>query len=136
MNGRPWVAGLCLLLLAGCGSRMAGTYRAEARQVAGKPESTQPGYTLADIRQKLRDDPRTLALLRNGRYSKDNGVNEGTWRVEGDTLILHDDTSQGVHIQAALQLERKWPIGPNGEIISTSDYCAYNVELVYRRHGR
>lgn len=133
MNFKLLLAGLCAVVFIGCGARMAGTYRAEARQAAGKPESTQPGYTLGDIRQKLEDNPRTLTLLRNGRYSKDNGANEGTWRVEGGTLILHDDRSQGVRIQPALQVERKWRIGSGGEIISTSDYGAYNVELVYRR---
>ena len=123
------------VLFAGCGSRLVGEYQAEVRLIEGKQESDSPGYTLAAVREKLAAEPRSLVLLSNGRYILRSGdaTNEGTWRVEEDTLILHDDTSNGEAIVSALQMERKWPIRPNGEIVRAGSYTHYNLEEVYVR---
>ncbi len=43
-----------MLVAAGCGSELAGTYKADARLVPGKAESGEPGYTLEEIRKRKR----------------------------------------------------------------------------------
>ena len=126
---------MALLFVAGCGMGLAGEYVAEVRLIEGEQESDSPGYTLAAVQERLAKEPRSLTLQRNGRYVLRSGdsTNEGTWRVEGDTLVLHDDTSNGVAIQPALQIDREWPIRENGEIVRTGSYSVYNLEEVYVR---
>ena len=42
---------VCVMLVAtGCGSGLAGTYKADARLAPGKTETGEPGYTLEEIR--------------------------------------------------------------------------------------
>ena len=129
---------ICVLflgLLAGCGSRMVGDYRADVRLREGKEESTEKGYTVADMTAKLKEKPRVLSLKSDGRYvyRTGDGSNEGTWRVEGDSLILKDDTSNGTRIVPALRMERTFRIGPQGELINEKSYSHYNLQLVFRR---
>ena len=126
---------VAVALLAGCGSRLAGEYRADVRLMPGKAESTERGYTLAEVSQRLRDEPRTLSLRRDGRYAlrRGNDINEGNWRVEGKTLILHDDTSNGNPIVRELQMQRRLDIGDGGEIIDRDAYSYYNLEEFYTR---
>ena len=130
-----YAGAMALLFLAGCGMGLAGEYGAEVRLIEGKQESDSPGYTLAAVRERLAEAPRSLSLQRNGRYVLRSGdsANEGTWRVEGDTLVLHDDTSNGVAIQPALQIDREWPVRENGEIVRAGSYKVYNLEEVYVR---
>ena len=87
------VAALVLLLafvLAGCGRELAGTYHPEVRLQEGKQESTDPGYSLSDVRAKLQAEPRTIVLQADGHYEMRNAdfVETGKWRVKGDTLFL------------------------------------------------
>jgi len=132
-------AGACLLpvvALTGCaGADLAGTYRADVRLIEGKRESSQPGYSLAEVRARLQKEPSTLTLQSNGRYQWQSSdfVNEGNWRTEGDTLILRDDISNSVRIQPALQKDRRWRIGESGEIINEGAYSYYNLEEFYTR---
>lgn len=122
-------------LLAGCGSRMAGTYRGDARLMEGKAESTEQGYSLGEVRAKIVGENRNLVLEGNGRFVWNTGdvINEGTWRVEGGVLYIRDDINDGRRIGALLQKDRKWSIGANGEIIRTGSYNRYNLEEVYFR---
>jgi len=125
---------LCAALASGCGSGIAGTYSADARLLEGREDLMEPGYSLADIRSRIGGGQRTLKLLRGGRYewrTGGEGLNLGTWRVEGATLILRDDTVGGIQISPALRDDRIWEIRPNGEIVSTGSYNAYNIEEYY-----
>jgi hypothetical protein len=125
-----------VVALTGCaGADLAGTYRADVRLIEGRQESTDPGYSLAEVRARLQKEPSTLTLQSNGRYRWQNGnfVNEGNWRVEGDALILRDDISNGVRVQPALQKDRRWRIGESGEIVNEGSYGYYNLEEVYVR---
>jgi len=124
-----------LILLGGCGAGMVGDYRAEVRVREGEQESNEPGYTLAEVRAKLEKSPRLLTLHSDGRYMLRRGdsTNEGTWRVEEDTVILLDDTSNGVHIQEGLRREKRLQIEPNGDLVDKGTYGYYNLETVYAR---
>ena len=65
------VIGIAVVVMAivGCAGRsLAGTYHADVRLLDGKQESTQAGYTLADVEQKLRQEPRSLVLKGDGRF--------------------------------------------------------------------
>ncbi|GMU91323.1 MAG: hypothetical protein AMXMBFR4_03810 [Candidatus Hydrogenedentota bacterium] len=126
---------LTVVLVAGCSSRFAGEYRSDVRLVPGKTESTERGYTLAEVRERLADKPRTLSLRRDGRYVLRQGdsTNEGNWRVEGKTLVLHDDTSNGNPIVRELQMQRRLDLGEGGEIIDRDAYSYYNLEEFYTR---
>ena len=129
-------AAFFLAAAAGCGGgQPAGEYHAEARVAPGREESREPGYSLAEMTAKLQDAPQSLKLLPGGRYiwNTGSGVNEGAWRVEGQTIILRDDISRGIRILPALQTDRKWLLGPDGEIINDSTFSRYNIEIVYRR---
>jgi len=132
---RLLVMAACVLVLAGCGSGLAGTYQGDARLISGKEESTEPGCSLAEVQARVRAENRTLTLERGGRFVWNTGdaVNEGDWRVEGSTLFLREDTSNGVHIQPALRKDRKWDIGEDGVIVNTGAYRAYNLEEIYTR---
>ena len=70
-------------------------------------------------------------LNANGRYVWNTGSskNEGRWRVEKNTIILRDDISNGIRIQPVLQSDRKWRIGPKGEIISNAAGVIGGVRL-------
>lgn len=118
---------------AGCGSGLAGTYVGNARLLEGKSESSAPGYSLDEVRATIVEEGRTLTLQRNGRFTWNTGsaVLEGTWRVEGDTLFIRDDTYDGRRIGAALREDREWAIGAGGELIYTGSYNQYNLEVVY-----
>jgi hypothetical protein len=131
-----FVAALTAIALCGCGRSLSGTYRAEVHLMEGKQESSEPGYTLADVQEKLRQEPRSLVLRAGGRYewhTGGGGLNEGKWRVEDSMLILRDDTVNHINIQPALQKDRRWRIGDGGEIINEGSYSYYNLEVVYRR---
>ncbi len=123
-------------LAAGCGGgQLAGEYHAEARVMEGREQSRERGYSLDEMKAKLQASPQSIKLLPGGRYTWNtgSGVNEGAWRVEGETIILRDDISHGIRIQPALQNDRKWRLGPGGEIINDSTFSRYNIEIVYRR---
>jgi len=123
-----------LLILIGCaGIDLAGTYHADARLIEGKQESTDPGYSLAEVEAKLQQNPRTLTLNTNRRYRLQSAdfVEEGTWKVEGSVLLLRGDTSNGIAIRPALQEDRRWRLGDNGEIVNEGGYGHYNLEEVY-----
>jgi hypothetical protein len=132
------LASLVIMFTAvlGCAGRdLAGTYRADVRLMEGKQETGQPGYSLAEVRARLAEDRRSLVLHADGRYewrSRDT-VNEGNWKVEGDTLILRDDIQNGIRIQPALQKDRRWRVGEGGEIINEGTYSHYNIEEFYTR---
>jgi len=122
------------LILIGCaGADLAGTYRADVRLIEGKQESTDPGYSLAEVEAKLQQNPRTLTLNTNRRYRLQSAdfVEEGTWKVEGRVLLLRGDTSNGIAIRPALQEDRRWRLGDNGEIVNEGAYGHYNLEEVY-----
>lgn len=114
---------------------MVGEYRAEIRLKEGKEESKEPGYSLTEVRDRLAKEPRTLTLRADKRFVMRTGdrSNEGAWRVEGDTLILRDDTSNGVFIQEVLRKDRVFRIGPGGEIINEGVYSRYNLDEVFVR---
>jgi hypothetical protein len=126
---------LCVLALLGCGRDLAGTYDAGVRLQEGKQESTDAGYTLADVRAKLRAEPRSIVLKADGRYEMRNAefVEMGAWRVEGDTLFLRGDISNGVHIQPALQKDRTFRLNAIDQIVDDGSYGHYQLELVYER---
>ena len=122
------------LILIGCaGADLAGTYRADVRLIEGKQESTDPGYSLAEVEAKLQQNPRTLALGSDGRYRLQSAefVEEGTWTVEDDSIVLRGDVSNGIAIRPALQQDRRWRLGDNGEIVNEGSYGHYNLEEVY-----
>jgi len=138
---RTWMIGVlaCILAcivvtVAGCSSRWAGEYTGDARLMPGKEETGTPGYTLDEIRTRIAGDNRSLTLRGNGRFEWHTGsaINEGTWRVEGDTLILRDDISNGNRIVPALRSDRRWRITAPGGFV-TGTYTAYNIEEVYTR---
>ena len=123
-----------LLVLIGCaGANLAGTYRADVRLIAGKQESTDPGYSLAEVKAKLQQNPRTLALNSDGRYRLQSAefVEEGTWTVEDDIIVLRGDTSNGISIRPALQKDRRCRLADNGEIVNEGSYSYYNLEEFY-----
>ena len=129
-------AALFLAAAAGCGSgRLSGEYYAEARVAAGKEESRERGYSLTEMKAKLQASPQSIKLLPGGRYTWNtgSGVNEGSWRVEGETIVFRDDISRGIRIQPLLQTDRQWRLGPGGEIINDATFSRYNIEIVYRR---
>ena len=90
----------------------------------------EPGYSLAEIQARIREGGRTLALNRIGRYEwrTGDGVNEGDWRVEGEVLVLRNDVVNGIRILPALRAGRNWTMRPNGELVNTGSYNAYNIE--------
>lgn len=123
-----------LLVLVGCaGVDLAGTYRADVRLIEGKQESSDPGYSLAEVKAKLQQNPRTLALNAGGRYrlQSPDFVEEGTWKVEEGVLLLRGDTSNGIAIQPALQKDRRWRVTESGEIVNEGSYSHYNLEEFY-----
>ena len=125
---------VCGALACGCGSGLEGTYSANARLLEGQEDLMKPGYSLSEIQARIGGGQRTLTLLRGGRYewrTGGDGLNLGTWRVEGKSLILRDDNVGGVQILPALQDDRIWEIRANGEIVNTGSYSAYNIEEYY-----
>ena len=125
-----------LLILIGCaGVNLAGAYHADVRLIEGRQESTDPGYSLAEVEAKLQQNPRTLTLNTNRRYRLQSAdfVEEGTWKVEESVLLLRGDTSNGIAIQPALQKDRRWRLGDDGEIVNEGAYSHYNLEEVYLR---
>jgi len=125
-----------LLVVIGCaGANLAGTYRADVRLIEGSQESTDPGYSLAEVEAKLQQNPRTLTLNSDGRYRLQSAdfVEAGTWKVEERVLLLRGDTSNGIAIQPALQKDRRWRLGDDGEIVNEGAYSHYNLEEVYLR---
>ena len=121
--------------VAGCGSGLTGTYRGDVRLMAGREETDKPGYSLAEVRERIAKDERTLTLLPGGRFalkSRDSEV-EGEWHREGNTVITLDDTGNGKHIQSGLRVERKFAIGKNGELIHGTSYNYYNLEEFYSK---
>jgi hypothetical protein len=124
---------LGIVFTIGCGGGLAGTYSADARLMEGREDPMEAGYSLDEIRGRISGGQRTLTLLRGGRFewNTGGGFNEGTWRKDGNQLILRDDTVGGIKISPALQSDRNWEIRPNGELISTGSYNAYNIEEFY-----
>lgn len=122
------------LLISACSSPYAGAYRADVRVMKGREPTNEPGYTLEEVRARVREENRTLHLKKNGRFVWNTGdaVNEGTWRVEGNTLYLLEDTYDGTPIQSALQREREWTINAAGEIVR-GGYTQYNLEEFFYR---
>lgn len=124
---------LGVVFMIGCGGGIVGTYSADARLMEGREDPMEPGYSLDEIRARNGGGQRTLKLLRGGRFewNTGGGLNEGTWRVDAKQLILRDDTVGGISISPAMQSDRIWEIRPNGELIHTGSYSAYNIEEFY-----
>lgn len=125
---------VALLVLVGCaGANLAGTYNADVRLIEGEQESTEPGYSLAEVEAKLQQNPRTLTLKADGRYRLQSAdfVEEGAWKVQEGTLLLRGEVSNGIPIQPALQKDRRWRVSESGEIVNEGSYSHYNLEEVY-----
>ncbi len=129
---RCWIVASLVLGYAGCGG-LSGTYVGDVRLMQGRTESSEPGYALEEYRAKIAAEGRTLSLSRNGRFTWNTGsvVLEGTWRIDGDRLIIRDDTYDGRRISAVMQEDRIWAIGAGGELVYTGRYNQYNLEAVY-----
>jgi len=128
--------GAVLIALVGCAqATMAGTYQAEVRVMEGREESTAPGYSLQEVQAWIQDRPQSLVLGADGHFEwhTEDRVQSGFWRADRGMLILRADTSGGVAIQPALQQDREWRIGADGELIDDSRYGEYNLEEVYTR---
>jgi len=126
---------LMTALLSGCDSRLLGTYVADVRLMEGREESDTPGYSLAEIRQKVAEDQRTLTLMPAGRFRLESTHSwvEGDWHQEDDTIITVDDTGNGEPIRPGMRVTRKFTIGADGELIHGTSYNHYNLEEFYTK---
>lgn len=127
--------GACVLILVGCASPLAGNYMATVEPVPGAEARYEPGYTLEEVRSRLIEEPRLLLIESNGTYTLTHGDTriQGRWREDGGTLYLRDTVYNGSPIGEPLQSDRKYTVGPAGEIIDTGTYGAYGLQQVYRR---
>lgn len=129
-------AALLLAASAGCGiGQPVGEYHAEVRVAAGLEESRERGYSLSEMKAKLDSAPQKLELRRGGRFiwHTGAGVNEGTWQIQGETIIIRDDISRGIRIHPSLQTDRIWRFEPGRVIVDDYTFSRYNIEIVYRR---
>lgn len=129
----------CLGLVLGCdggvSGGMSGTYQAEVEQVAPPPQRVDPGYGLEDVRGKLAAAPRSIVLKSGGRFETREGdrvVWEGSWRRDGDQLILRAETVNGIGVTEPLQDDKKYPVR-DGAIVDEGVYGAYGLHLIYRK---
>ncbi len=130
----PVVSMLTMTLLGGCGSPMAGVYLPKAYLHEGKEASDNPRYTPEAIQQRFEDENRVMTLNPDWTFSitYSGGSREGTYRVEGQTLILRDTHSNGAYIQPALQDDRHMEIQGNN-IAEPNAYHSYNAGVVYEK---
>ena len=123
------------VVLSGCGNKLTGVYKSDVRLMEGKQESTEQGCSLAETRTRHHERNETLTLESNGRFEMRyaDGSYSGKWRVEGESVILRDDTYKGRLIGEALREDRSpMHVTKNGEFIK--DFLTHcNFELVYRR---
>lgn len=95
------------IVLVGWGGTLTGVYRADVEEV-GPATHNDPGYSLAEIRQKLAAESEEIELQRNGRFilrRTSKVVWEGVWRKEGDRLFLRAEVVNGVSVIPELQTE-------------------------------
>jgi len=123
--------------LAGCGGKsLSGTYEADARLLPGKTGSTQPGYSLEAVRNKLQTSyERTLTLNNDGTYLETfgKGTNRGQWRSEGDKLILRSTETNGIQVLQQLQSDKNYRLTNGGKEIITDEFAAYGLETFFVR---
>jgi uridylate kinase len=133
MLGKLGPAVLCLFLL-GCGSPLGGVYIAEAKQTS-QPEHRDEAYSLDAIQSKLDTSPREIVLMGGGKFTtREQGrtIWEGTWRTEGDKLLLNASRVNGVEVGKALREEKELLL-KDGLIVDQGTYSAYGIDLIYRR---
>lgn len=127
------LASMIVPALFGCGNDLVGEYVGDVRVMEGREEADSPGHSLAEIRQKVTQDKRTLTLMPGGRFRLDSTHSwvEGDWHVEGNKVITVDDTGNGDPIPPGLRVTREFAIGNDGELIHGTSYNLYNLEEIY-----
>lgn len=125
-----------MVVLAGCGSSLHGTWVAKVRVDPSKPPTDQTQTVLAEAQARLETTGRhSLELMPGKKYRETfrGGYNLGTWRVENDTLFLNATNYNGTEILASLQSEKSYRIAAGGNEILTTSSSHYGLQEYFVR---
>lgn len=122
-----------VFLIVGCGG-LSGTYVATAES-GGTATRTDAGYSVSEMNAKLQAAPRSM-IFEGGKFTTKEGdrtVWTGTWKKEGDKVLLRATTVNGVTVTQALQDDKPYTLRKDGAIVDDTTYRVYGVHLVYRK---
>ena len=125
---------LVLFGALGCGGGLPGTYVATVEEYGQKTNSA-PGYTLEEVRKRLAESPRKLHLETAKFQTSEGGrtIWEGSWRKDGDKLILRATRVQGTEVNEKLQQDYTLKILDDGRFADESVYSAYGLRIVFKK---
>jgi len=127
-----------LLLLAtavfGCSGGISGTYSASV-EVLGPKQSTDSNHSLDEVQKRLAANPRKLHIEGPKFRTSEGGrtIWEGTWRKEGDKLILRATKVQGTDVNEKLQQDYELKALPDGRFADDGIYGGYGLRVVFKR---
>jgi len=125
---------LLAIAIFGCSAGIGGTYSASV-ETQGQARSTDSNYSLGEVQKRLAASPRKLHIEgQKFRTSEgDRTIWEGTWRKEGEKLILRATRVQGTEVNEKLQQDYELKALPDGRFADENVYSAYGLRVVFKK---
>ena len=120
--------------ILGCSGGISGSYSASVEPL-GEKKLNDPNYTLEAIQKRLAENPRKLHIEGPKFRTSEGGrtIWEGTWRKEGDKLILRATKVQGIAVLEKLQQDYELKVLPDGRFAEDGAYGAYGLRIVFKK---
>ena len=130
------LAAILFLALAiwGCSGGIGGTYSASVEPL-GEKKLNDPQYSLEEVQKRLAQNPRKLHI-EGPKFRTSEGdrtIWEGTWRKEGDKLILRATRVQGTDVLEKLQQDYELKALPDGRFADDGVYGGYGLRVVFKK---
>lgn len=130
------LAAALLLAIAvfGCSGGINGTYSASV-EAFGQKQSTDPNYSLEEVQKRLAANPRKLHI-EGPKFRTSEGdrtIWEGSWRKEGEKLILRATRVHGIDVLEKLQQDYTLKALPDGRFTDEGVYSLYGLRIVFKK---
>src|SRR5688572_17705176 len=128
------VAILLSIGILGCSGGVNGDYSATV-ELHGEKKFNDPSYSLEQVQKRLAESPRKLHIEGPKFRTSESGrtIWEGTWRKEGDKLILRATKVQGIDVNEKLQQDYELRALPDGRFADDSVYGGYGLRVVFKK---
>lgn len=128
------VAILLAIGLSGCSGGVNGDYSATV-EPHGQAKFNDPNYTREQVQKRLAENPRKLHIDGPKFRTSESGrtIWEGSWRKEGDKLILRATRVQGTEVNEKLQQDYELTVLPDGRFADDGVYGGYGLRVVFKK---
>lgn len=120
--------------ILGCSGGINGDYSASVEPL-GEKKFNDPRYSLEEVQKRLSQSPRKLHIAGPKFRTSESGrtIWEGSWRKEGDKLILRATRVQGTEVNEKLQQDYELTVLPDGRFADDGVYGGYGLRVVFKK---